>query len=329
MRILVTGATGFLGRHVIERLKAGNEVVALTRRGDEDLGVAVAKGDITDLGSLGGVAEGCQALVHLAGLVSQAPEDAQRLWDLHVVGTENILEVAKRAGVRRVVYMSTSGTVAVSEAPDERIDESSRTPMNLITRWPYYRSKLFAEEYALSQSSSDFQLLSLNPSLLLGPGDRGGEATKSVRMFLDDKVPISPPGGLSYADVRDVAAVVETALYKGRPGRRYLLGAANLTFQEYYEKLGRLTGKPAPALRAPRAFKKALDFFPGWGKEGFGFGMTVDRVSMEQACHYWYLDDSRARVELGWSPRDPVATLRDTMADILDRSRGVRRPAGI
>ncbi|MCB9761481.1 MAG: NAD-dependent epimerase/dehydratase family protein [Alphaproteobacteria bacterium] len=328
MRILVTGGTGFLGRHVIERLRHGNEVVALCRRAQDELGVPVVVGDITDAATLAGVAEGCQALIHMAGLVSHHPEDAQRLYDLHVRGTENVLAEARRAGVRRVVHLSTSGTVAVSADPDQISDERTETPRDIIYRWPYYRTKLIAEEAALEASARDLQVVSLNPSWLLGPGDRTGASSRIVRMFLDDQVPAAPPGGLSFADVRDVAATVETALYKGRPGSRYLLGSANMTLMAFYERLARLTGKRPPLIKAPSAIRRALELFPRFGRDGVGFGFVADRVDVEQACHTWYVDDTRARVELGWSPRDPTATLRDTVADILEQASGFRSADG-
>lgn len=330
MRILVTGGTGFLGRHVVRRLSASHEVVALCRSPRSDLGVGLAVGDVTDFGTLRGAAEGCEVVVHMAGMVSQHPDDAQRLYDIHVNGTRNVLEEARRAKVKRVVLMSTSGTVAISDKPRAIATERTPTPKDIIYRWPYYRTKLIAEEEALATARDGLEVVSLNPSLLLGPGDTSGESTKSVRMFLEDQVPMSPPGGLSFADVRDVAATVETALTRGRSGSRYLLGSANMSFHAFYERIARLTDQSPPLARAPQALRKVLEIVPKWGTgdAGFGFGFTVDRVGMEQACHTWYLDDTRARVELGWSPRDPMATLRDTVADILEGSRGMRVPAG-
>ena len=322
MRICVTGGTGFLGRHVVERLKRNHELVVLARRPQPIEGVSVAKGDVTDRATLPSAMDGCEALIHLAGFVSQHPDDAERLYDVHVRGTENALEEARRAGIKRVVYLSTSGTVAVSKEEEFITNESSETPKEIIYRWPYYRSKLIGEETALAKSDAGFGVISLNPSLLLGPGDTDGESTRSIRMFLDGQLPVAPPGGLSFVDARDVATAVETALWRGRPGSRYLLGAVNMTFMAYYERLARLTTLKPPAMKAPPIMRTALDWLPGWGKNGFGFGFTVDRVSMEQACHTWYLDDTRARAELGWSPRDPIETLRDTLADMLDRSKG-------
>lgn len=308
MKILVTGANGFLGKHVVQRLtESGHEVLAMGRNGP-------VVGDITSVDTLPSM-EGVDVLVHSAGMVSNEPDDAGLLFDLHVRGTENVLAKAKADGVKRVVYVSTSGTVAVSESAIA-LNEEALAPRHLIQQWPYYRSKLYAEEAALAFSSDEMPVISLNPSLLLGPGDDKGESTKSVRMWLDDQVPMTPPGGISFVDVRDVAAAVETTLTQGLGGRRYLLSGANITFLNFYERLAQITERPPP-VRAPSVTKGLFELFPSFGKKSIGFGFAVDRVGLLQACHYWYCDDQRARSELGFTSRDPGVTLRDTCADIL------------
>lgn len=143
-------------------------------------------------------------------------------------------------------------------------------------------------------------------------------------MFLEGQVPVSPPGGLSFVDVRDVAGAVETALHRGRGGERYLLGSANMTFHALFQRLARISNRAEPLLRGPGLLREVLGWLPEWGREGMGFGFTVDRWGMEQACYTWYLDDSRARAELRWAPRDPIDTLRDTVMDYLDRAAGAR-----
>lgn len=318
MKILVTGATGFLGRHVLKLLtEAGHHVRALSRSAREIEGASeVVQGDVTSADDMARVCEGMELLVHGAGLVSFDPEDAGRLYDIHLVGTEVTLAAARAAGVKRVVYISTSGTIAVSEK-SITMSEASETPRELIQKWPYYRTKLYAEEHALAQNSDAMPIVSLNPSLLLGPGDVTGESTKSVRMFLDDQIPASPPGGVSFVDVRDVASAVVTCLEKGRGGQRYLLSGGNMPFSAFYQRLAQVSDRPAPSVKAPAFTKGLFEFLPALGRDGVGFGFSVDRVGLLQACHYWYCDDSKARAELGFWTRDPNITLRDTCADIL------------
>jgi dihydroflavonol-4-reductase len=154
-RYLVTGATGFLGRYLVRTLVArGHEVVALSRADGAaaEAGVVVRRGDVLDAASVREAAAGCQGLFHCAGKVSRKPEDAEELYRVHVEGTKITLDAAREAGITRAVVASTSGIVAVSKDSDDVRGEDAETPIDLIARWPYYRSKLYAERAALDRS---------------------------------------------------------------------------------------------------------------------------------------------------------------------------------
>src|SRR3954453_12873109 len=115
-RYLVTGATGFLGRHLTRALTAqGHEVLALARTKSEPLeGAKYVQGDVLDAAAIETAAKGCAGVFHCAGKVSRDPRDAESMWQLHVIGTRNVMEASRRAGVKRVVIASTSGTVALN-----------------------------------------------------------------------------------------------------------------------------------------------------------------------------------------------------------------------
>jgi len=195
-RYLVTGAAGFLGRHLTTALAAeGHEVIALVRRDPQDLpGVTLLVGDVLDPESLDVASAGVDGVFHCAGRVSRDPRDAEALRELHVVGTRNVLAAAKRARVRRVVVASTSGTIGLSEDPAFVADETSPTPLGLIQLFPYYRSKLHQERAALEENGSDLEVVVVNPSLLLGPGDIHGSSTRDVWLFLTS-TPATPRAG--------------------------------------------------------------------------------------------------------------------------------------
>lgn len=313
MRVAVTGATGFLGRHLTAAL-AEHDVVAVSRHP----GPQGQRADVTDPDSLAGVFVGCDVVIHAAGLVDHEPSGADATWAVHVDGTDNVVAACRASGVRRLVHISSSGTIAV-HAGDVTLSEEAVPPTSVIARWPYYRSKLRAEQIALAANSDDLAVVSLNPSLLLGPGDPDGRATESVGWFLRGRLPFSPSGGLSFADVRDVAQVTRTLMTRGTPGQRYLVGSVNWTFREFYERLARITGKRAP-LPAPRIAARALSWLPSVGRDGFAAGYPMTRTDVDLSSHYWWLDDTRARAELDWSPRDPLTTLSDTVFDLRQRA---------
>jgi dihydroflavonol-4-reductase len=327
-RVLVTGATGFVGAHVVRALRAREVQVVAMCRGDaraiEGDGVEVKKGDVLDGERVREVAAGCDGAIHCAGKVSRSAEDAETMRRLHVAGTRAVLSACEAAGVARVVVASTSGTVAVSEDADHVATEDDETPYHLVNQWAYYRSKLWAEQEALARNRAGFAVMAVNPSLVLGPGDLRGSSTEDVRLFLDGKIAAIPSGGVSYVDARDAAEAMVLALERGQGGRRYLVGACNVTFRELFARLERVSGVKGPWAPLPREATKAAGAILEKLAAAVGREPLVDTASLELARHYWYLDASRAEQELGWKPRDPVTTLADTVADL--RARGVVWP---
>jgi dihydroflavonol-4-reductase len=201
-------------------------------------------------------------------------------------------------------------------------DERTPSPLDVVAKWPYYRSKLFAEQAALEVA--DLEVVVLSPSLLLGPGDERGTAVRAVQYLLDGEVPAAPPGGICFVDVRDVAEAACSALERGSPGSRYLLGAANWSFAEFYERLARIAEVPAPSLRLPKVTRRVLEFLPKAAPAAFRSGPfaafgRVGREDLEFGCYWWWVDSSRARDELGFEPRDPGGTLADTVHDLRSR----------
>jgi dihydroflavonol-4-reductase len=237
-----------------------------------------------------------------------------------------VLDACAAAGVRRVVLASTSGTVAVSESPEHLATEDDPAPIGILSRWPYYRAKLFAERAAFERNAPGFEVVSVNPSLLLGPGDVHGSSTEDVRLLLEGAVPAVPAGGLSFVDARDVAEAMCLAMEHGRAGQRYLVGACNLTVREFFARVARVAGVRAPWLPMPRSREVALlgARFVEQLAARVGVPAAVDSVSVEMAQCFWYLDASKAERELGWRPRDPSTTLLDTVEDL--RARGVVWP---
>jgi dihydroflavonol-4-reductase len=257
--------------------------------------------------------------------VSWKHEDSDALYRVHVEGTKTALDACRAAGVRRVVVASTSGTVAVSREP-EVLTEASPTPIDIISAWPYYRTKLYAERAALDRNSEGFEVVSVNPSLLLGPGDVNGSSTNDVAKFLERKIPFVPAGGLSFVDARDAAQAMVSAMEKGRPGERYLVGAANMTLEAFFGRLSRVSRVPAPKLRIPRSpmLARAGAELLQWASKRIPLEVPVDPIPAEMAQHFWYLDASKAKRELGFTHRDPIETLSDTVEDL--RARGVVWP---
>ena len=326
-KILITGGTGFLGTHIVRQfLDAGEKhlrvMASSVPEWMKDAGVKAVEGSVTNREHAAKAVKNVSTIFHLAGKVSRDNEDAAAMNKIHVEGTRILCEAAKEAGVQTMILASSSGTIAVSE--DEQVfDETFPQPVDVISRWAYYASKYYQERTALADFDGDERrLVIMNPSLLLGPDDERLSSTKPVLDFLARKIPYSPSGGLNFVDVRDAAAAFIAAIEKGKHQEKYLLGAANMTFPEFFGRLERLSGVSAPMLKVPKKLAMAgstiiESVFKNWGKTS-----PVAPKEVEQAEFFWYFDSSKAEEELGFLPRDPQETLNDTIAYLRENFLG-------
>jgi dihydroflavonol-4-reductase len=323
-RILVTGATGFLGKHFLKALKSSEENVGLRilcrRPPREKPEAEVVIGDVSRPADVFTAAEGVSEIYHLAGIVSRNTRDQELLYRTHVEGTRSVCEAARRPGDAKVVVVSSSGTIAVSREPVAHNEESGYKN-DVVARWPYYLSKIFAEKLALDYASRhSLPIVIVNPSLILGPGDERQSSTRDIVLFLDGQILAIPEGGLNFVDVRDAAAGLVAAMRCGRPGERYLLGGVNWTFRQLIENTARLSSRRPPRLQLPLRWsllsaRLLRQVFPLGGKQ-----FRLDDESIRMASLFWYCDAAKARSELGFKARDPLVTLEDTIKDLRRNS---------
>jgi len=320
-KILVTGGTGFLGSHLVRQLiDAGETDIRVMATSIppwleklREKGVEPIAGSITSPEAVAAAVADVKQIYHLAGRVSRNPADQRAMYSIHVEGTRILCEAARAAGVKKIVMASTSGTIAVTRDGAHIPDETYPTPMEIISRWPYYVSKVYQEKVALECCKSKVKLIIMQPSLILGPGDDRLSSTKDVLDFMARKTRTAPSGGLSFVDVRDVAAAFIAASRKGKHRERYLLGGPNWTFARFFERLSRLAKVSAPRLSLPGRVAvwgaKAMDAI----YRHYNAAPPIEPTSVEMAEYFWYLDSSKAQRELGFVARDPQETLYDTV----------------
>lgn len=327
-KTLITGGTGFLGAHLVHQLIAAGEknlrVMANTIPAWlAGTGVETIAGSVTNAEDVARAVEGVSAIYHLAGRVSRDSQDAHEMYSIHVEGTRNLCNAARAASVKTIVMASTSGTIAVTGQNALIPDEDWPAPVEIISRWPYYASKLYQEQVARENfSGNGLRLVMLNPSLLLGPGDERLGSTKVVLDFLARKIKAVPSGGLSFVDVRDAAAAFRAAMRDGRDGERYLLGSANWSFERFFGRLARLTKVDAPRFSLPKKLAVSGASFVDAIFRQWNMASPVEPAAVEMAEYFWYVDSAKAQRELGWSPRDPSETLLDTVAYVRENFLG-------
>jgi dihydroflavonol-4-reductase len=302
---LVTGATGFLGGHLLPLLlQRGDELRALVReRTDaEDLvsaGVEIIRGEIYDETAVRRAAKNCDLVFHLAGLVSHERSDARRLHAVNVAGTRSVVRALERGA--RLVHVSSISALGPAPAPDEALDETAQFPA-FAERFPYAASK-HAGELALRERAIDAVIA--NPGFLLGPGDRYRVSTWPVYRYLAGSLRVTTRGGLSFCDARDVAAGLLLLAERGRSGERYILTRAegNLTHEQFFRFIGEVTGVRRRMLRLPTFVAAASTSLLRW---------PVKPGEARAAAHWWFGTPMKAESELGFATRPLEQTIRDT-----------------
>jgi dihydroflavonol-4-reductase len=314
MTALVTGASGFLGSHVARLLVARGEPVralvreSSTRRALEGVAVEWVVGDLRDPASLDRAMRGVRRVFHVAADYRIWAPQPREIYESNVTGTRNLLEAAGRAGVERFVYTSSVATIAVSRAgrlPDEEVDARLDEMIG-----HYKRSKFLAEQLAMEAAGRGLRVVVVNPTTPVGPGDWKPTPTGRVILdFLTGRMPAYVDTGLNVVAVEDAAAGHLLAAERGAVGRRYILGAENLTLKQILDILARIAGLPAPRVRMPHAVALAaahVDAFVArlTGREP---RIPVDGVRMSR--HRMFVDASRAGRELGFRPGPVEAAL--------------------
>lgn len=260
MRVLVTGGTGFVGRNLIHLLHdAGHEVTLLHRRTSKlhDLpdGIRTVQGDVTDADSIAGVCEGIDWVFHVAGEVSWGRYVRQSMSDSHVKGTQNMVNEAKRAGVRRFVQTSSAAAVGLPDS-EEPVDETYPFDGGHLNVG-YAIAKRKAEEIVLRAVDDGLPAVVVNPTVIFGIRTY---TPNFVAAVAKGRLTVAPDGGVNLCDVRDVARGHLLAAEKGRIGERYILGGTNLPFAEAFRHIARLGGsdKPIRVLKRTTAIPIAL-----------------------------------------------------------------------
>src|ERR1700730_18171276 len=306
MTTLVTGASGFLGSHVVRLLaERGDRVRVLLRPASqtrllEGLAVERVWGDLRDPASLEKALAGVSTVYHVAADYRLWARDPREIYESNVQGTRNLLEAARRAQVERFVYTSTVGTVAVPRdgvLPDESVVTSVDKMIGA-----YKRSKWLGEQEARKAAAAGLPLVIVNPTTPVGPGDAKPTPTGRIIIdFLKGRMPAYVDTGLNFVPVEDAAAGHLLAAGRGRTGERYILGGENLTLKQALEILSQVSGRPAPRVRVPHLLALAAGCADAAVSRLIGREPQIPLDGVRMARHSMFVNTERARAELGVS----------------------------
>ena len=335
MRVLVTGATGFVGSHAAKALQdAGHTVRALVRtpskletvtaRVGVDLdSIETAEGDIRDAAAVAAAVDGCDAVVHAAAVVSIAPAAAAEVSETNFPGALNVLGAAVDAGCDPVVHISTGEALFPFRTDPVTADHPVGT-----ARHAYPQSKARSEQLARRYQAQGHGVVIVYPALVVGPGDYGESVQlQPMKLWLTKPFMKSSGYTMTMVDVRDVAAVIAASVEAGRGPRRYLMFGHHLTADELLSELCSVTGRNLKSAPMPKAL------FSIWGRVGdianrFGLDLVLSSESVGYMFNYRAGDNSATERDTGVTLRPISESLADTFAWMRDEGYVTAADAG-
>jgi dihydroflavonol-4-reductase len=331
MRVMITGGTGFIGYHTaMALLDAGHDVSLLVRSVDKMLGLYgedgiehYTRGDIVEADKVRQAMTDCDAVIHVAALVSTHANDAQRVYDTNVQGTRNVIGTAVELGIGSIIHVSS---VTALYDPDAAVLDEDSPPGKAASG--YGRSKVACEQYVRALQEAGEPVYITYPATVMGPDDPGlTEAHLGMRTYLSHFVPMMSSGN-QYVDVRDIAQVHLRLLQEQPPFGRFILGGHYIPWVDLAGVLEEATGRTLRKLPlnggVMRVVGKVCDRIGPW----FNMEVPMTEEAMGYATQWVQMDNSKVEQELGFEFRPVQQTMDDTIRWLLQAGHITARQAG-
>lgn len=326
---LVTGATGHIGNVLVRKLLAqGRRVRALILPGEDrsslnGLQVEAVEGDVLDTSALWQAFQGVRGVFHLAGIISILPGHDQKVWQVNVDGTRNVLDAARAANIQRLVY--TSSIHALQRAPhgvvmDESLPFDADNPYGM-----YDRSKAAASLEVQRAVREGLDAVIACPTGVIGPFDfRGSEMGAVIRGAAEGQPTPYVDGAYDFVDVRDVADGLIQALDKGRSGETYILSGQRISVRYLIETVREVTGRAITSIKIPFDLARFAARFTPWYYRRTGVKPRFTPYSLEVLQSNSVISHAKAARELGYQPRSLYESIADTARWFLNLRRAAR-----
>lgn len=321
MRVMITGATGFIGMHSARALLDRGHSLSLLVRSEEKMRKLLGDrveyhvvGDVTDEAAVNQAMDGCDAVIHTAAMVSIDKKDAQRVHDTNVGGTRLVIGNAVKMGIPRIIHVSS---VTALYNPDASFLNEYSPPGTAQNA--YGKSKVECEHYVRQLQDDGAPIHITYPGSVIGPDDPAlTEPHQGLKTYLTSAVPVMPSGN-QWVDVRDIAQAHSTLLESDLPAGRYTLGGHFVAWTRMVDILSELTGKRIRKIPVPgsmmRGVGRLVDTLNQYRDTPIDIPMTHE--AMVYATNWVKMDDSKARAELGLRFRPVEESFADAIRSLV------------
>lgn len=318
MKVLLTGATGLLGGNVArELIRRGYELKLFVRSDKkitalEGLHYELFTGSLNNVYHLLEAVNGCDIIIHTAAVTDQWPTNFEHYEAINVNATLLLLEVAKKLGIKKMIYVSTANCFGYGslETPASELSEFRFFNYNS----GYIMSKFIAQQHVLKEiEKSQVPVVIVNPAFMLGPYDSKPSSGKIILMGLNKKILFCPPGGKSFVDVRDAAMAVCNAITMGKNGECYLLANQNMSYWDFFETLAVAREQAQTKIRLPKFLILGLGLMGSLYEKISRKPAPLNFTNARLLCLPMYYNGSKARKDL----QMPQTPFEQTLADTL------------
>ncbi|MBI2608218.1 MAG: NAD-dependent epimerase/dehydratase family protein [Deltaproteobacteria bacterium] len=319
MKVCVTGGNGFIGSRVVKELVRENYDVRLVLRKTSktqrisDLKFEKVYGDILDKESLHKAFQGCDAVIHLACISSWDQIRSGKMEEVAVQGSQNVFEAALHNKIKKLIHVSSAAAVNANSTQNKISNEETKFTLQNSTLI-YAKAKHKVEKIALEYLKKGLPIVICNPSEVYGENDDDFVTSGNLRDFIQDWPTLVPHGGTGVVYVGDVAKGIVQALQKGRPGERYILSSENLSIKELAELALEAAGKKRKVITLPNGLLMGLVST----LEKIKVKPPIPKDVLEYAVRYWFVDNAKAKKELGFNPISAKEAIKKTVSWLRD-----------
>ncbi|MFC2138089.1 NAD-dependent epimerase/dehydratase family protein [Bacteroidota bacterium] len=323
MKILITGADGFVGSNLVgELLSRNHEIVAFVQYGNDpitikDLNIDIKFGDLLDTDSINKAIEGCEALIHTAAITYVWPYRSDIQKKVNIVGTENVMKAALDNKFKKVIHVGTANSFGFGSKENPGNEE--RTYMADRYKTDYMDTKYEAHKLVLEMvKNENLPAVIVTPTFMFGPFATISGSVKMIESIYKEKAPGYSRGGRNYVAVKDVCVAIANALDLGKIGESYILGNENLSYKELFSLIAEVTKVKAPKLFLPDFIVKIYALVTTLFAKLFRFNPTVNYrmalISIDE--HYYSPEKARKELKLPQTPiKDAVKEAFDWMKE--------------